>query len=312
MATLGRERRAGSQVRRTVVIVAIVLAVGFVVVQTSPRVRNAVAPLRAGMDDILVAATARLPKASGWGFGGDAALREEVQSLRVENRKLAIWRDAATSMSERMLRYEELLNLSAEPIPNGISARVVTETSGPFAETRLANAGARNGVEEGYIAVNTQGVVGRIVAVGNRSSRILLVTDFNSRVPVMGEISGVRGILAGGRGEEYGQLIDTPEREAFIPGESLLTTGEGNVFPRGLRVGTIVESGDDWSVRLTLSEAPMDFVRLLPPLTVPKPEDEPAIIRDEPSPDLEPGEELSPEETGRDDTATADESEAGD
>ena len=274
MATLGRDRRAGGQVRRTGVIVAIVLALGFIVVQTSPRVREAVAPLRAGMDDIVVQSASNLPRVSSWGFGGNEELRRQLEALRVENRQLSIWRDAATSMGERMSRYEELLNLESELIPNGVSARVVTETNGPFAETRLSNAGARNGVKVGDIAINTQGVLGRIVRVGNRSSRILLVTDFNSRVPVMGEISGVRAILAGGKGREYGQLLDSPEREGFIPGEQLLTTGEGNAFPRGLRVGTIVELENDWAVALALAEAPVDFVRILPAVSIPKPEDD--------------------------------------
>lgn len=274
---MARDRRAGSQVRRTGVVIAIVLAIAFVVAQTSPLVRGAFKPVRAGMDDIVVQAEGSLKNHGGWRLGGDAALREEVERLRVENRQLAIWRDTSISMGERLRRYEELLSLVGEPLPNGVSARVVTETDGPFAETRLANAGARNGVKVGHVAINTRGVVGRVIRVGNRSSRILLVTDFNSRVPVMGEISGVRAILAGGQGNVFGQLIDKPERDDFIDGENLLTTGEGNAFPRGLRVGVVVRKDDVWQARLAMSEAPLDFVRILPPLSILSPEEEEAL-----------------------------------
>lgn len=275
MATLGRDRKAGSQVVRAGVIIAIIVALALVLFQTSPLIRRTTIPIRAGMDDIVVNADVDATRKLDWSFGAEAQLKREVEALQVENRQLAIWRDAATSMSERMQRYEELLNLVGEPIPNGVSARVVTETDGPFAETRLANAGSLNGVLDGYVAVNTKGVIGRVIRVGLKSSRILLVTDFNSRIPVMGEISGVRAILAGGRGKDFGQLIDKPENDPFLPGETLITSGEGNAFPRGLRVGRAVQVKDEWVAQLALSEAPVDFVRLLPTQTIPKPEDFP-------------------------------------
>lgn len=277
MASLGRDRRAKRRVVRTVVVVSIVVALAVVLAQTAPVIRGTATPVRAGMDDIVVHSANAVQNGSLFDFGGDEELLQEIERLRVENRQLAIWRDAATSMTERLHRYEDLLDLVGEPIPQGVSARVVTETDGPFAETRLANAGALHGVEEGDVAVNTQGVIGRVIRVGNRSSRILLVTDFNSRVPVMGEISGVRAILGGGSGSQYGELIDKPEQAPFIEGESIVTSGEGNAFPRGLRVGRAVIANDRWVAQLSLSEAPVDFVRLLPTQTIEAPEDDPII-----------------------------------
>ncbi len=78
-----------------------------------------------------------------------------------------------------------------------MTARVVAEERGPFAATRIANAGSANGVREGFAAVNEYGLVGRVVRVGEYTSRILLVTDFNSRIPVMGSRSGDRALLVG-------------------------------------------------------------------------------------------------------------------
>ncbi len=281
MATLGRDRKAKRQVVWTFVVVAIVVGLALVLFQTAPSIRGSSQSLRAGMDDIVVQSASSTQRGSIFDFNNDDELQAEIERLQVENRQLAIWRDAATSMTERLQRYEELLNLIGEPLPQGISARVVTETDGPFAETRLANAGALNGVSVGHIAVNTQGVIGRVIRVGNRSSRILLVTDFNSRVPVMGEISGVRAILAGGSGSEFGQLIDRPEQAPFVQGESIVTSGEGNAFPRGLRVGRAVLSGDTWVAQLALSEAPVDFVRLLPAQTILTPEEDPVAVAPE-------------------------------
>tara|TARA_Y100000052_G_scaffold27554_1_gene36236 strand:- start:18642 stop:19538 length:897 start_codon:yes stop_codon:yes gene_type:complete len=282
MATHGRDRKAKRQVIRTVVVIAIVVAMAFVLFQTSPLIRNSTEPVRAGMDDLVVQTSSAIQAVELPSFESAAELQRRIEALEIENRQLAIWRDTATSMTERLHRYEELLDLVGEPIPNGVSARVVTETDGPFAETRLANAGDLQGVEEGFVAVNTQGVIGRVIRVGQRSSRILLVNDFNSRVPVMGEISGVRAILAGGRGDQYGALVDNPEQADFISGETLVTSGEGNAFPRGIRIGRAVRVEDEWLAQLALGEAPVDFVRLLPAMTIPSPEDEPAIEVEEP------------------------------
>jgi len=292
MATLGRDRKAKRQVIRTIVVIAIVVALAFVLFQTSPMIRNSTTPVRAGMDDIVVQAGSAGRTFSLPSLTTDEALRRRIEELEIENRQLAIWRDTATSMTERLQRYEELLNLVGEPIPNGVSARIVTETGGPFAETRLANAGALQGVEIGFVAVNTRGVIGRVIRIGNRSSRILLVSDFNSRVPVMGEISGVRAILAGGRGSEFGRLIDNPETADFLPGEALVTSGEGNAFPRGLRVGRAAREGDQWLAQLALGEAPVDFVRLLPTMTIEAPEDDP-VPADETEEDLPAGQETA-------------------
>ena len=275
MAALGRDRKARRQVVRTVVVIAIFVALGFVLLQTSPFIRRSAEPARAGMDDIVVQAASASQDIPGISLGSDAELRERIAELEVENRQLAIWRDAATSMTERLRRYEELLDLVGEPIPAGVSARVVTETNGPFAETRLANAGALHGVSHGDVAINTQGVIGRVIRVGNRSSRILLVTDFNSRVPVMGEISGVRAILSGGRGDQIAALIDNPERAPFLAGENIVTSGEGNAFPRGLRVGRAVESNGEWVAQLALAEGPVNFVRLMPVEMIQTPEEDP-------------------------------------
>lgn len=169
--------------------------------------------------------------------------------------------------------------MQGEPPARGVTARIVSETGGPFAETLLANAGRSQGVEDGFIAINDAGLVGRVIQLGERSARILKVSDFNSRVPVLGEASGIRGIMYGGR-EGWGLITDRPEADAFLPGERILTSGEGGVFPRGLLAGLAERRGGDWRVRFAMLNGQGGFVRLVPPASIPKPEDVP-VIEDE-------------------------------
>src|SRR5690606_29456025 len=130
----------------------------------------------------------------GWsfGFGRSEEDQARIAELEAEVRDLQRWKDLAETMTLRMERYEKLLGLVGETQGQVVMARVVAENNGPFAASRIANAGAANGVREGFAAVNENGLVGRVIRVGEYTSRILLVTDFSSRIPVMGSQSGDR------------------------------------------------------------------------------------------------------------------------
>lgn len=222
---------------------------------------------------------------------GDAwAAAEKIERLEKENQQLRQWRETSLALAERMERYEALLKMPPEAfgagaqIQGAVSARLILDAGGPFKRTLLANAGADHGVRKGFIAVNENGLVGRVVALGKRSSRVLLLDDFNSRVPVMGLQSRVRAMLSGDTSTvpklSTGQVaLQNPRVEHQSPanglrqGERIVTSGDGGVFPRGLLVGT-AERGRDgvWRVRLAAASAPIDYVRLTPFAPVEAPE----------------------------------------
>jgi rod shape-determining protein MreC len=218
----------------------------------------------------------------------DATAR--VQELERENSELEQWRDLAERLAERNARYEALLRMPADAfgegadLENAIAAQLVLDSGGPFMRTLVANAGGDHGVRIGYIAVNENGLVGRVVSVGRRSSRVLMLDDYSSRIPVMGEASRVRAVLAG-QATRRPELITHPfqmqaPRLDFIvgaenlrEGERVITSGDGGLFPRGIPVG--VARGDrdgSWRVALAASQRPIDFVRLIPFVSVAAPE----------------------------------------
>lgn len=263
------------------------IGLGLVLLQTAPTIKDTLVPVRTAAADRLVGngSTSWFARVTG-----QASRNARIVELEADVRDLARWRAAAISMAERLEAYEDILNLQGEPPVQGVTARIIAESDGPFSETLLANAGRQHGIEPGFVAVNEGGLVGRVIQLGERSSRILNVTDFNSRVPVMGESSGVRAILYGGR-DGLGSLTDQPEEDQFIAGERILTTGEGGVFPRGILAGRTEQRGNTWRVRFAMKDGTAGFVRLLPPLLIPTPEDEPVLIvpTDEEAVPSEPG-----------------------
>jgi len=244
---------------------------GLVLIQSAPSINQWFNPVRTSASDQL---------ASGNGIGwlpritGQTNRNDKIKALEAEIRDLERWRSAAISMAERMEAYETILNLQGEPPARGVTARIVAESDGPFSQTLLANAGQVHGVDDGFVAVNEGGLVGRVIQLGARSSRILEVTDFNSRVPVMGEQSGVRAILYGGRNGR-GALEDLPEEDNFVIGERILTSGEGGAFPRGILAGYASMQGKDWRVEFAMERGGAGYVRLIPQREIPRPEDDP-------------------------------------
>jgi len=257
--------------RRLGLGIAMASALALLLSQTAPSISKIFDPARSVASDQLVASS----NTGLWArLTGASAKDKRIRELEAEVRDLQRWRAAAISMAERIETYEGILNVMGEPPVRGVTARVAAETDGPFAETMLANAGRAQGVKDGAIAVNEGGLVGRVTRLGERSSRILLVTDFNSRIPVMGEQSGLRAIVYGGR-DGLGVLTDLPERGKFVPGERILTSGEGGVFPRGIVAGQALKRDATMRVRFTLFDSRGGYVRLIPRMDIPKPEDEP-------------------------------------
>jgi rod shape-determining protein MreC len=192
----------------------------------------------------------------------------EVERLRAENAELKILRDNARAMAERLDRYEALLKMPPEPFSAGVSARLVGESRGPFARGALANAGSTRGVRPDFVAVSENGLVGRVISVGEASARVLLLTDANSRVPVMGEKTRARAILTGD-GSAAPRLILLADPAGIEVGERLVTSGDDGVIPRGIAVGVADQRGEgEWRARLSSDRAPVDFVRLVPPQRV--------------------------------------------
>jgi rod shape-determining protein MreC len=115
---------------------------------------------------------------------------------------------------------------------------VVGDPGGAFVRTVLINAGERNGVEKGQAAITGDGLAGRVAEVGQRSARVLLLTDINSRVPVVVGRARDRAVLAGDNSNAPELLYLGPTAKVQA-GDYVTTSGHGGVFPPGLPIGVV-------------------------------------------------------------------------
>ena len=176
-------------------------------------------------------------------------LHEENKRLTEENQRLLQWQTAARKIQEENEILRGLLNYQTGPDASYQAARVISDDGGIFSESMLIYAGAREGVNNGQAVITGEGLVGRIAGVAYRSSRVLLITDLNSRIPVMIESSRARGIMAG-RNEDKPVLTKLPPGTIVSPGDRIVTSGHGGAFPQGVPVG-IISSVDDVTVEVT-------------------------------------------------------------
>jgi rod shape-determining protein MreC len=203
-------------------------------------------------------------------------LAEDNRAIREELAELSAWRDAALNLGEQVRRQQEILNLEMSAPRSRVTAWTVADSGGPFVRARLVGVGQEHGVEPGYPAVNVYGLVGRTVNVGRRSSRILLLTDLNSRVSVMADRSNARAMMVGDN-SEFPRLDYVGRAPDLRDGDRIVTSGDDNVLPRGLPVGDAVRGRDGvWRVALYSDAAPLDLVWISPFSPVRAPEADPA------------------------------------
>ncbi len=252
-----------------VALVAALAALALVLTDRPGRRDNPYGAARGEFDEVMepvdsvLAAPVRWIGAAGDYIGGYFFAVRQNQALHAQIRDLQHWRDLAVAERNLNERYESLLKLRTEPPIPMVTARVVSDARGPFSDARLIDAGSAQGVKVGNPAMSEDGVVGRVIGVTPNASRILLLTDVESRTPVVIDRSNARAILTGDGGPnprlDFVRGVD-PVKE----GDVVLTSGDGGLYPRGLPVGV---AGRDyrgvWRVRLYSDRAGIDFVRIL-------------------------------------------------
>ena len=190
-------------------------------------------------------------------------LREENAALREQQARLVQWQSVARQLEAENRALRDLLKFAPDRAASFVTARVVADNGGAFVRSVLVAAGLRDGLRKGDAAVTGEGLVGRVAEVGERSARVLLLTDINSRIPVVIERSRDQGILAGDNSDNP-RLLYLSHGSQLVPGDRVVTSAAGGAFPPGLPVG-LVKSTDTGGavVELFADWDHMEYLRLL-------------------------------------------------
>ena len=165
-------------------------------------------------------------------------LRADNVRLRDENARMRRWQSIALALDAENQRLRANLNWMPDPAPAFVTARVVADAGGVYARAVLLALGPNHTIAKGQIALDERGLVGRVTEVGARTARVLLLTDLNSRIPVILEGSRARAILVGTNGPRP-RLMYWPEGVLPAEGERVVTSADASAFPANLPIGTV-------------------------------------------------------------------------
>lgn len=196
-------------------------------------------------------------------FQSYTRIYEQNQELKRELQQMKAWKEAALQLEQKNARLLDLNKVRLDPKLTFVTGVVMADSGSPFRQSVLLNVGARDGIRDGWATMDGIGLVGRISGVGQRSSRVILVTDSNSRIPVTVQPSGQKALLSGDNSSL--PPLDFIEDSAQVrPGDRVVTSGDGGVFPAGLLVGQVALDTDNrLRVVLAADYQRLEFLRVL-------------------------------------------------
>lgn len=169
-----------------------------------------------------------------------ASLREENKTLRERinllNRKI----DEMKIIYDENQRLRAFINFKKSVPYFTVPAQVIGRDPTNWSNSIIINKGANDGVRQSRAVLSSGGLVGRVLEVGRRSARILLITDPNSKVGVMIQRNRQGGILTG-RPDGRCKMIYISLDSDVAPGDKVITAGFGEIFPKDVLVGEVVK-----------------------------------------------------------------------
>jgi len=236
-----RAAQLRATLQRTTPTLLIVLAVGVVLVGKADqalfeplrtRAIDAAVPVLDALSQPLSAGAAAVERVRAM-----ATLYQDNLRLAEENRKLLQWQQVALKLSAENEAIRGLLKVVPENGVSYVTARLIGN-SGGYVRTAMVNAGADQGAARGQAAIAEGGLIGRLTEIGKRAARVLLITDLNSRIPVVIPASRTSAVLAGDNSDRP-RLVFASEPKAIRIGDRVVSSGDGGVFPPGLPVGVV-------------------------------------------------------------------------
>ena len=284
-----RRQRNIALLGRAATIAAVLIAVMLLVLsRASPErysaLRSAAADIVAPFWAAILVPLAEVQAAAG-SIADYFAAVEKVRRLEGRERMYQVERERYEQTLRENHELKRLLNVS-EPIRERVGVFAISgSTTGAYVRYALISGGARAGIQPGQPVLAAAGLIGRTTDVGDRATRVMLLTDVSSRVPVRVVRTGLPALLIGKNLPLLDVDLSGPSNAEVRVGDRLVTSGDGGLFPPGLPVAVIVRtSGDMPEARAAATPDGLDYVVVERPYMPPMPveEDAPATREQHP------------------------------
>ena len=136
------------------------------------------------------------------------------------------------------IQLRKLIDEQTSSSSNFVSARVMLDKQSPYLNSFIINIGSNKNIKNGMAVKDGENFIGRIVDVNFFSSRVLLITDLNSKIPIISEPTMYHAILSG-HGKNQPTLEYLPESHKIQNGDKVYTSGKEGIFSPGIPIGEV-------------------------------------------------------------------------
>ncbi len=166
------------------------------------------------------------------------SLYKDYEELKKENQILKGKYSKSEFLEMENSQLKQLIDEQVDSDLYLISAKVMLEEESPYLNSVVINAGSNKEIKKGMAVLDGENFVGRIVNVNFFSSRVLLITDLNSKIPVIIEPSGSHAIVSG-HGHNRPSLEYLPKNKKIDEGNKIYTSGKEGIFTPGIPIGEV-------------------------------------------------------------------------
>ena len=159
--------------------------------------------------------------------------KEKLNKLQAQKYNI----DFLIAENNRLKRTLESVTFSSEQQ----IAKVIIDKQSPFLRSVIINKGSNNNIKKGMAVLNNSYLVGKVVEVNFTTSRVLLLSDINSKIPISIEPGSIQSILSG-NGDDMGIIQYSKKKLKLKKDQIVYTSGTGGLFKAGIPIGKITES----------------------------------------------------------------------
>ena len=195
-------------------------------------------------------------------FQDHLRMYEEYEELKIKNYTVEILNNENQFYKSENKRLKELIGQKEIYSNELVLSKVLLDKQSPYLKSIIVNKGFKHGIKLGVAVKEKSYFVGKITNVNFLTSRILLASDLNSKIPVIIEPTGANAILSGQGHDDYGGLEFLPKIKKIKVGDVVYTSGVDGIIPQAIPVGKIIEKNEIFFVEFFVDFNQLQYVNV--------------------------------------------------
>jgi rod shape-determining protein MreC len=196
------------------------------------------------------------------GFNDHLKIYEENKKLKNTNLNIQELKFENQFLKEENIRLNELIEEKSLFSDNYHVTKILLDQESPYLRSIVINKGFKHNIKIGSAVRSGSYFVGKVVGVNYLTSRVLLINDLNSKIPVIIEPDGTSAIVSGNGSKIFGDIEYLPEKNQVEEGHIVYTSGTDGIISSGIPVGKIIIKNNQKSVRFFIDFDQIQYVKV--------------------------------------------------